>query len=402
MSLLKRMALAPLLALSLASRAQGGAGEGGMLPADVRQLSDSLKQRYAPDPRVALFDVEYFCAGRVLMVRGVTTSSQAKAALLHGLQGRYAVTDCLKLLPDTAALEGQVHGVVSLSVCNLHAAPDFASEMVSQALLGTPVRVLQCDGWYRVQTPDRYIAWVHRAAIRLMGEAELEAWNQAPKLVVTSSCGTVYARPDAGAQPVSDVVAGNRLKLEGEKGRFYLVSYPDGRKGYLHKSQCLPERQWRASLQQSPAAILQTANGLTGVPYLWGGMSSKGIDCSGFVRAVFYMHDIILPRDASQQARVGDRIDIAADFSNLQPGDLLFFGRKATPEQEERVVHVGIYAGDGCFIHSQGDVHASSLNPADPLYDAFNRERLLFAARVLPYINKVEEVSTTLTNPFYR
>lgn len=115
-----------------------------------------------------------------------------------------------------------------------------------------------------------------------------------------------------------------------------------------------------------------------------------------------FMHDIIIPRDASQQAYVGEHIDIAADFSNLQPGDLIFFGRKATPERKERVVHVGMYIGGKRFIHSQGDVHISSFDPADELFDEYNLGRLLFATRVLPYINKEEGLNTTETNEYYK
>ena len=132
------------------------------------------------------------------------------------------------------------------------------------------------------------------------------------------------------------------------------------------------------------ASILHTAHTLMGVPYLWAGTSAKGVDCSGFVRTVFYLHDILLPRDASQQASVGQRLDIAPDFKNLQPGDLLFFGRKATTLRAEGISHVGIYIGQGRFIHAQGDVHVSSLISTDSLFDAFNLNRLLFATRVLP------------------
>ena len=382
--------------------AEGRAEGGWELPAGVAQLSDSLKRQYAPDARVALFEVDYACAGTCVMVRGVTTSLEAKTALLNGLKARhYEVTDCLKLLPDSVALDGKTYGVVNLSVCNLHARPDFASEMVTQGLLGMPVRVLQQDGWFRIQTPDRYIAWVHRAGIRLMTRAELAAWNRAEKLVVTASYGTVYDRPQRDAQPVSDVVSGDRLKWEGQKGAYYAVSYPDGRKGYLHKSLGMPEHRWRSALEQTPAAVLQTARSLMGVPYLWAGMSSKGMDCSGVVRTVLYLHDILMPRDASQQAYVGERIEIAPDRSNLQAGDLLFFGSRKAAGRKERIVHVGIYIGDHRFIHSQGDVHVSSLDPADELFDAFNLDRLLFATRVFPYINKVEEIVTTDRHPLY-
>ena len=372
------------------------------VPAEVARLSDSLKQVYAPDSRVALFDVDYAFSGKNVMLRGVTTSAKAKETLLDALTERgYRMMDCLELLPDTQELGEQVYGILNLSVANLRVSPDFSSEMTTQGLLGMPVRVLQCNGWYRIQTPDRYIAWVHPVAVHRVTRAELKAWNRAPKIVVTSHYGFVYSEPDEHSQPVSDIVAGNRLKWEGSKGSFYQVSYPDGRKGYIHQSLSMPEDKWRSSLKTGADDIIRTARTLMGVPYLWAGTSSKGVDCSGFVRTVLFMHDIIIPRDASQQAYVGEHIDIAPDFSNLQPGDLSFFVCREKKKKKERVVHVAIYIGNKRFIHSQGDVHISSFDPQDELFDAFNLNRLLFAARVLPYIGSQPALNTTATNDFY-
>ena len=372
------------------------------LPKEVVQLNDSLKRIYAPDRRVALFDVDYTVADKHVMLRGVTTSVEAETALAEGLKQKgYEVMDCLQLLPDEQALEGKVYGIVNVSVCNLRAEGDFSSEMMTQALMGMPVKVLQRDGWYRVQTPDNYISWVHRVGIHPVTEEELTAWNRAEKVVVTSHYGFVYSEANEGSQTVSDVVAGDRLKLEGRKGAFYRVSYPDGRTGYVSRKIAKTEKEWRTTLKQDASSIIATAKTLMGVPYLWAGTSSKGVDCSGLMRTVLYLHDIIIPRDASQQAYVGEHIDIAPDFSNLVPGDLIFFGRKATPERKERVVHVGMYIGEGRFIHSQGDVRISSFLPEDELFDAYNLGRLLFAARVLPYINKEKSLNTTATNPYF-
>ncbi len=373
------------------------------IPVEVAQLSDSLKQRYAPDKRVALFDVDYSFSGNNVMLRGVTTSAEAKSILLKELSKKgYVLMDCLQVLPDEKGLEGKVYGIINVSVANLRADPDFSSEMMTQGLMGMPVNVLQNAGWYRIQTPDNYIAWVHRVGVHPVTKEELAAWNHAEKIVVTSHYGFVYSEPNEASQTVSDVVAGNRLKWEDSKGAFYKVTYPDGRKGYISKSISMPEKKWRANLKQDAGSIIRTAHTLMGVPYLWAGTSSKGIDCSGFMRTILFMHDIIIPRDASQQAYVGEHIDINSDFSNLQPGDLIFFGRKATPERKERVVHVGMYIGDKRFIHSQGDVHISSFDPADELFDEYNLGRLLFATRIVPFINKEAAINTTDKNSYYK
>lgn len=397
------LALAAFFALSLLPWSALGAQEEAV-PDEVKAIGRTLKARYAPDRRVALFDVECSLTGaKKLLLRGVTTSAEAKAELLSTLEARgYEAVDSLRLLPDEEGLEGKTYGIINLSVASLRVEPDYSSEMTTQALLGMPVRVLERNGWYRIQTPDDYIAWVHRVSVLPVTRKELTAWNRAEKVVVTSHYAFVYSQPDRRSQTVSDVVAGNRLKLEGAEGDFYRVSYPDGRRGYVEKSVALPEREWRKNLKQDAASIIRTAHTLMGVPYLWAGTSSKGMDCSGFVRTVLFMHDIIIPRDASQQAYVGQHIDIAPDFSNLRPGDLVFFGRKATAERKERVVHVGIYIGGRRFIHSQGDVRISSFDPQDERFDAFNLERLLFATRVLPSINKEKGLNTTDKNPYYR
>ena len=373
-----------------------------VVPTEMRQLDDSLKKVYAPDKRVALFDVDYAVCDKNVMLRGTTTVPEAHDALVSVLKQKgYTVMDCLRVLPDEAALDGKTYAVVNVSVANLRCEADFSSEMVTQALMGTPVRVFGRDGWYHIQTPDNYIAWVHRVGIHPMTREEVSAWNKAEKLVITGHYGFVYSQPNEKSQTVSDIVAGNRLKLEGTKGAFYKVSYPDGRSGYVQKSMAMPETKWRAQLKQDAQSIIKTAHSLMGVPYLWAGMSSKGIDCSGLMRTSLYLHDIIIPRDASQQCYEGDHIDIAPDFSNLVPGDLIFFGRKATADRKERVVHVGMYIGNKRFIHSQGDVRISSFDPQDELFDEYNLGRLLYAARVLPYINKSKNLNTTATNPHY-
>ena len=293
------------------------------------------------------------------------------------------------------------YGVVNVSVCNLRDKGDFSAEMITQALLGMPIKILCSDGWYQIQTPDEYKGWVHSMVIRPMSKKQYDEWNAAEKIVVTSHYGFTYQSPNESSQTVSDIVAGNRLKWEGTSGNYYKVSYPDGRQAYINKSLAKPEKVWRSTLKYDAESIIRTAYTLMGVPYLWAGTSSKGIDCSGFVRTVLFMHDIIIPRDASEQAEIGKRIAFGEEDKNLLPGDLVFFGRQATADKKEHVSHVAIYLGHHKFIHSLGDVHVNSFSPKDAEYDAYNTGRRLYAVRFLPYINKDKYIMTTDRNPFY-
>ena len=120
-------------------------------------------------------------------------------------------------------LGAQEYGVVNISVCNLRSTPDFDAEMVSQALLGTPVHIIgNSDSkpypWPEIDTPDDYSGWVHYAAITRMSFDEYHAWNAAPKAVVTALQGVVYAKSSTRSATVSDVVAGDRLKLIKKRG----------------------------------------------------------------------------------------------------------------------------------------------------------------------------------------
>ena len=300
-----------------------------------------------------------------------------------------------------AAVTGfaQGYGVVDISVCNLRATPDYDAEMVSQALLGTPVHILQVtdkNDWPEVQTPDTYTGWVHKDAITMLSFEDYHAWNAAPKIIVTALTGVVRAEASERAATVGDVVAGARLRDLGRNGRYWRVGFPDGRTGYLRRSLAEREADWRKALDQCPEAILASALTMNGFPYIWAGMSPKGMDCSGFVRTVLFMHDIIIPQDAGPQSRTGERL---MGFDDLQPGDLVFFGRKDAAGP--KVSHVGFYLGDGRFIHSLGLVKIGSFRPEDPLYDAYNTGRYLFASRVLPFIDKQEGLNTTLTNSYY-
>ena len=294
----------------------------------------------------------------------------------------------------------QQWGVVNISVCNMRRTPDYSAEMVSQALLGTPVHVLRTGGsynWPEVKTPDGYTGWVHKDAITYLDFEDYHNWNAARKVVVTALHTLVYQKASARSATLSDAVAGDRLLYLGLVNKFYKVGFPDGRIGYLSTKDAQEEQAWRKTLKQSPDAILKSAQSMLGFPYLWAGMSPKGMDCSGFVRTVLFMHDIIIPRDAGPQSREGERI---TDMQLLEPGDLVFFGRwkeDGTPS----VGHVGFYLGEGRFIHSLGLVKIGSFNPEDPEYDAYNSGRYLFGGRILPYLNQDPDLTTTLTNPFY-
>src|SRR5690606_40781222 len=112
-------------------------------------------------------------------------------------------------------------------------------------------------------------------------------------------------------------------------------------------------------------SIRNTAFQFMGRPYLWGGTSGKGVDCSGFTKMVYYLNGLELPRDASQQVRSGVEIPLDENLSRLEPGDRLFVGYKDKDGKKARITHVGIHIGDGWRIHASQRVMVQSLMPGD-------------------------------------
>ena len=129
--------------------------------------------------------------------------------------------------------------------------------------------------------------------------------------------------------------------------------------------------------------LVKTSKTLMGVPYLWGGTSTKGVDCSGFTKTIYFLNGMVIPRDASQQVHTGQQIDENRNFDNLRKGDLLFFGRKATDSTKERVVHVGMWIGNDEFIHASNMVRVSSIDPNADNFDEYNLNRYLRSKRIL-------------------
>jgi cell wall-associated NlpC family hydrolase len=125
---------------------------------------------------------------------------------------------------------------------------------------------------------------------------------------------------------------------------------------------------FKSTLKES---LVETALKFHGIPYLWGGSSSKNIDCSGLVCNVYFMNGIQLPRDADMQALIGRELTTTMAPDGLEPGDLLFFGRKASEEAEENVTHVAMYIGDGEYIHSAGYRERVGINSMDSSKENF-------------------------------
>ena len=344
---------------------------------------DSIKQFFAPDKRTALFNVEALENPSGLKLIGESNLPNAVDSLKAILKEKgIQVVDEINILPSSD-LKGKTKAVINISVANLRSNPKHSAELATQAILGTEVNVLKKDSdWYLIQTPDEYLAWVDAGGIQLMDEKTLSQWATSNKIIYTNTYGHAFDLTDASIR-VSDLVAGSILKVLEEEGGNYKVQFPDGRQALVSKEEARYYTSWLSSLSYDANSLIETSKSLMGVPYLWGGTSTKGVDCSGFTKTIYYMNGMVIPRDASQQVHTGKSIDSIADFSKLDKGDLLFFGRKATDSTSEKVVHVGMWIGDNQFIHSSNMVRVSSVDQNASNFDEYNVGRYLRTKRLL-------------------
>lgn len=219
--------------------------------------------------------------------------------------------------------------------------PSHRSEMVTQWVCGEELQTVERRaGWRRLRGPDRYEGWGVGGGLVPVGEEEAEAWQRAAVLV---SFGTALEGVD-GREVPAWLPWGARVAPAGG-GR---VQLPDGAAAMpVHPEALVPVAELPQRFPTDGGAVVATAARWLGVPYVWGGRTRWGADCSGLVQSVLAVHGVRLPRDSHLQAAAGPdtgwRPGRGLDFS---PGDLLFFA----PEGG-RISHVGIGIGGSRVLH---------------------------------------------------
>ncbi len=360
-----------------------------------KQELQFLQKQIVPDKRTAVLELSLSDSpDGIVILKGKTNLPDGKNQIIQWLNvKKIRVTDSITLLPDPQLGE-KTWAIVTLSVASMRNNPNHAAEMATQALMGTPMKVLEFeDGWYRVQTPDQYIGWMEQHGLTLFSSGELEQWKERNRVVFNRITGNAFESATKNGAIVTDLVLGDILQVEGEQNGFVKIKIPDGRIGFIDKADCLSWKEWTNRPPDTEAAI-STARQLLGLPYLWGGTSTKAIDCSGLTKTSWFSQGVILARDASQQALYGEHPDFS-DRKNLKPGDLLFFG-----EEKEHITHVGLYMGNDLYIHSSGLVRINSLDPDAENYIPGTLERLVATSRITGSFD-TEGITLVSSHPWY-
>lgn len=347
--------------------------------ARVDDAINDVGARYVPERRTAVYDVRVEEDGERWVLTGETTAPEAPAALkeaLGAIPGAPAtISDRILRLPD-AALGDQRAALVRAALAPVLKEPVISAAQVSQYVLGHRIDLLSRHGaWWRARGEDGYVGWVHDGYLQIGTEEWARQWEQGEGGEPVVSLGTelfddgdrVFARAPWGARLIRDMPRRFRL--------------PDGRRGILRDEVDMIDAD-RLSDRFPPRgeSVTRTARLWWGTPYVWGGVTPAGADCSGYVQSVFWMHGIALPRDSELQSRVGTSLPTDG-ISDLRPGDLLYFA-----ERRELVTHVAISLGGADIIHcalSNGGVEFNVVGGELDLERRLEAE-LVAVRRVLP------------------
>lgn len=345
----------------------------------VESIIRDFETTHITDKREMVFDIIASRKNGKLVVSGEIDSKSLKNKLLAQL-AHFEFDEQIQILPDSTVGEKRF-GLINLSVANLRSNPKHSAELATQALLGTPVKILKKTGaWYLIQTPDKYISWVDASGIEPISENMLNTWRAASRAVLISDNDFVYETEEL-KNPISDVCMGNILLEKERRSGIIRLEFPDGRTGYSSIKNWIDLDLLKESTIDT-TNLISMAKQFTGRPYLWGGTSSRGMDCSGYVKMLYFMNGIVLARDASLQTKHGQLIQPDPNFENLLAGDLLFFGTKAGDTEKERVTHVALSLGKTEFIHASGRIQQNSLNPKSPGFSEYRLNSFIRVRRI--------------------
>ncbi len=318
--------------------------------------------------RFTRVDLTVRCRGAKVIVSGVCTSRGAAGEVR-------ALTETMRGVEER--IEGPWGGregkflIAAAPVVPLRDEPRHGGSMVTQAVMGETLEEIvrvKGEGWALVRGWDGYLGYVAlRETTPLRGEPSRRT---EPAVRVTTPIAALREAPRRDASVVTRLPFDSLLTLVRRTDSDFELELPSGERAWLDGADGEIEKE--RPRHYDPVDLIARAREMLGAPYLWGGTSPFGFDCSGLVQRLFLHHKVLLPRDADLQARaVGD---LSRNRTTL-PGDLLFFG-------EDRVDHVAISLGGDDFLHASGWVRIESLDDRSPLFRADLKSRFTGSGRV--------------------
>lgn len=343
--------------------------------AAIRAAARDIRTAFVDDPRREVFEVRAR-AETLPSVRVESTLPEAGLAFARRLQADGIDADIhLRVLPDPT-LQPRGEALVRAGLAPMYVRPTMNSTLMTQYAMGHRLTLLGRRGrFWRVRGEDGHVGWVHFGYL-LRGELEWAlAWERAEGRTPLVSLGAeledetgVFARLPWGARVLQE--AGGRVLL------------PDGRTGTIAAGELVAIDRLRDRFPPRGESVIRTARRWLGVPYLWGGVTVHGVDCSGLAQSTYWLHGLALPRDSDMQIAVGMELDteVGDAWSGLRPADLLFFA------EDRQVNHVALSLGGSRIIHASATNGGVAMNDlaGDAPIERILRDAFVGARRLLP------------------
>jgi len=300
----------------------------------LERAVDDIRRKWTPDGRLAVFEIsiapDVGAQHAPPLLSGITSSRDARDALRR-LANDADLVDKVELIPDHVV---DPAAILTAALAPLLGEPKVSAPRVSEVLHGEVLDVLEWrDDWLRVRAPDGYIAWLNAGYVAMGPTDWAEDW--AERASARSLSADILTTDGRRRLPT-----GARVAL-----RRGVVELADGQRGAVAAGNVRREQELRVEARHLALPELAQKR-YAGAPYLWGGRTEWGIDCSGLVQAVYAARGIKLPRDSDQQFSHGQEIGMASEGAGYEAGDLLFFAERG------RVSHVALWAGAGRIVHS--------------------------------------------------
>jgi len=350
------------------------------LPDSFTTKMDEIKATWAPDKRTSVFEYKTEFTEGMWKIEGETSIPEAFQQVNKLVQTTLPEDEInmnFQLLPPKEFAD-TTNALVNVSVGNLRSKPSHRAELVDQVLMGMRVKLLKAHSyWYLVQTPTNYLGWTTRGTLERVSDSDLKKWQESEKLSLNTNYAQIFMEKSEKSQVISDLVLGSIVKKIKVEDVWAEIELPDGREGFIKSENLLSYQMAAQSTAADRNRLIERAKTMMGIPYMWGGHSTKAFDCSGFTSTVFRTEGIQLPRDASMQVKLGEEVIADSNYTNVIAGDLIFFG------SSKSITHVGICLGGSSFIHCSGDVHINSLDENDELFNAYRKRTFRYIKRII-------------------
>ncbi|MHB8855675.1 MAG: C40 family peptidase [Bellilinea sp.] len=319
---------------------------------DLKKLNADGREHVFDVHITALDDKQVTLSGRVLAEADRQALRQALHAHLPALTVDDEEVQTLRLAEPRLRF-------VATNLTSLHREPSWLAEQLSQMLYGAQLEILEeREKWAYVCCADGYLGWAYLPYMT----AE---WQPPATHLVTAPVSLMSAEPGADAEKITRVLGGTFVHMLGLQGEW--ANIQANHKGWVPADDLRNLQSMPVTTAQRRTQMIADAFRMVGVPYLWGGSSALGIDCSGFAQLIHRWSGITLRRDADMQMADGKTVE----QPQLQPGDLVFFGEGI---DHRTITHVGISLGGWDIIHSsrsRNGVYPDNIQAVQGLRESF-------------------------------